>query len=64
MRPRTARLRLLAGATLASAAACNAVMSYPTAVSRPAQDAPDRFVLADSSAITGTAGAAACSSRS
>jgi len=45
-----------------AAAACNTVTSYPTAVSRPAQDAPDRFVHADSSAISGTPGAAACTS--
>ena len=47
---------------LAAAAACNTIMSYPTAVSRPAQDAPERFVRADSSAITGTPGAAPCTS--
>jgi len=44
------------------AAACNTVTSYPTAVSRPAQDAPERFVMTDSSAITGTPGAATCHS--
>jgi len=54
-------LRAVAGASLAAAAAC-AVSSYPTTVSRPAQDAPARFVRADSSAISGTPGSAACTS--
>ena len=53
--------RLSPLALVALAAACN-VTSYPTAVLRPAQDTPERFVLADSSAITGTPGAAACRS--
>ena len=46
---------------VALAAACN-VTSYPTTVLRPAQDTPERFVLADSSVVTGTPGAAACRS--
>jgi|1186.fasta_scaffold32988_2 hypothetical protein len=45
--------------SLIAAAACNTVTRYPTAVSRPAQNAPERFVRADSSAIFGTPGAAA-----
>jgi len=49
-------------AVLAALAACNTVSSYPTAVSRPAEGAPERFVLADGSAIAGTPGAAPCRS--
>lgn len=52
--------RALAAAAVIAAAACSTTMNYPTAVLRPAQDAPERFVRADSSPITGTAGAATC----
>jgi hypothetical protein len=44
------------------AAACSTVSSYPTAISRPAEGAPDRFVLEDGSPISGTPGAAPCRS--
>jgi hypothetical protein len=44
------------------AGACNTAVSYPTAISRPAQDAPEHFVLGDGSALNGTPGAATCSS--
>jgi hypothetical protein len=47
---------------LVATAACNTVMNYPTAVLRAAQDAPAQFVRADSSAISGTPGSAACTS--
>ena len=60
MNPRTSLLRPLAVAVVA--AACGTVTSYPTAVLRPAADAPARFVRADSSAISGTPGSAACTS--
>jgi hypothetical protein len=57
------RLSLALGAlALVAAGGCNTVTSYPTAVLRPAQGAPERFVLADSTAITGTPGAALCHS--
>jgi hypothetical protein len=56
-------LRHLSAATgLLALAACNTTLNYPTAVLRPAHDAPERFVRADSSAISGTPGAAACTS--
>lgn len=42
--------------------ACSTVVSYPTALSRPAQDAPERFVLDDGGAISGTPGTAHCRS--
>src|SRR3712207_1036432 len=61
MTRRTSPLVPLAAALLA-AAACNTVVSYPTPVLRPAQDAPERFVLEDSTAISGTPGEAACRS--
>ena len=46
----------------AFAAACNSVTIYPGAVLRLPENVPERFVLADSSAITGTPGSAACRS--
>lgn len=54
-----ARLSPLALVTLA---ACGMVSSYPTTILRPAENAPERFTLADSSAVTGTPGAATCRS--
>jgi hypothetical protein len=60
---RVQRLSLALGAlALLAAGGCNTVTNYPTTVLRPAQDAPERFVLEDSSAITGTPGAAPCRS--
>ena len=44
------------------AGGCNTSLNYPTAVLRQAEGAPDRFVRADSSPITGTPGAAPCTS--
>ncbi|MFL5381321.1 MAG: hypothetical protein ACJ8GN_02220 [Longimicrobiaceae bacterium] len=44
------------------AAACNTSLNYPTAVLRPAEGTPERFVREDSSAITGTPGSAPCTS--
>ena len=52
--------RALAAAAVIAAAACSTTMNYPTTVLRPAQDAPERFVRADASPITGTPGAATC----
>lgn len=52
----------LAPLSLVALAACNMVSSYPTTILRPAENTPERFVLADSSPITGTPGAAACRS--
>jgi hypothetical protein len=52
----------LAPLTLVALAACGMVSSYPTTILRPAEDAPERFTLADSSALTGTAGVATCRS--
>jgi hypothetical protein len=43
-------------------AGCNTSLNYPTAVLRQAEGAPDRFVRADSSPISGTPGATACTS--
>jgi hypothetical protein len=60
-RPRSV-LRPLAAAGLAVlAGACTTSLNYPP-VLRPAADAPERFVRADASPITGTPGAAACHS--
>jgi len=53
---------LLCTIAIFALAACNTSMSYPTAVLRPAEGAPERFVKADSSPITGTPGAAPCAS--
>jgi hypothetical protein len=61
MTSRTLR-HLSAAIVLLGAAACNTTLNYPTAVLRPAQDAPERFVRADSSAISGNPGTAACTS--
>lgn len=59
---RAQRLPGWSAALAVLAAACNAVTIYPTDVLRPAENAPERFVLADSTAIRGTPGAAACRS--
>ena len=60
MRP----LALLGWSTAVAAlgAACNAVTIYPAAVLRLPENVPERFVLADSTAIRGTPGSAACRS--
>lgn len=57
-------IRSLAAAALvlASGACGNTSLNYPTAVLRPAMDAPERFVREDSSPITGTPGSAMCHS--
>ena len=41
-------------------AACNVVTSYPTAILRPAEDAPERFLLDDGSPVAAAVGPAAC----
>jgi hypothetical protein len=56
------RAWLVRAMPLLIAAGCNTVSSYPTAIARPAVDAPEHFVLDDGGAITGTAGAAPCRS--
>lgn len=58
---RTPLLRPAAAAALLLAIGCATMGgSFPTAVRRPAEDTPDRFVRADRSPIAGTPGAAAC----
>jgi len=51
-----------AGLALLAGACGNTSLNYPTAVLRPAMDAPERFVREDGSTITGTPGAAPCTS--
>jgi hypothetical protein len=51
-----------AAGLVALLAACNTSLNYPTAVLRPAMDAPERFLREDGSPITGTPGAAPCTS--
>jgi hypothetical protein len=51
-----------AGLALLAGACSNTSLNYPTAVLRPAIDAPERFLREDGSTITGTPGAAPCTS--
>jgi hypothetical protein len=52
-----------AAALVLLAGACgNTSLNYPTAVLRPAMDAPERFLRENGSPITGTPGAAPCTS--
>jgi len=62
MTPSRSLVRPLAAAGVALLAACSTTVNYPTAVLRPAMDAPERFVREDSSPITGTPGTAPCTS--
>ena len=55
-------LRISVALGLITVAACNTLIAYPTVVARPAQDAPERFLRADSTPISGTPGSAICTS--